>query len=253
MQRLTPRYEELKAHADATEIPWEDGFRPFGTVFDSGNRYRAWVKHRPKNIHFTKSFKYKGEQSKKQAHQEALEWRRQLNREHDLNCYPYRVIPYEGGDFVEMVIQRCNVKHYVFFDADRLEEVKQHCWVVHQEGYIVLQDGRDGLRAKMHRFLAKPPDGMHVDHINGCKTDNRSCNLRIVTQSVNLRNQSTTQSSTCYHNIFYRKKGGKIVGLGVVLSKTSYGDKHNETFAYADYKDERETLRFAILKRNQVG
>ena len=41
---------------------------------------------------------------------------------------------------------------------------------------------------KMHRLIMSPPDGMHVDHINGDGLDNRRENLRIVTPQLNQAN-----------------------------------------------------------------
>ena len=41
---------------------------------------------------------------------------------------------------------------------------------------------------KLHRIVTNAPDGKVVDHINGDRLDNRSENLRVVTQSDNLVN-----------------------------------------------------------------
>jgi hypothetical protein len=43
-------------------------------------------------------------------------------------------------------------------------------------------------RIKMHRLIMSPPDGMHVDHINGDGLDNRRENLRVVTPQLNQAN-----------------------------------------------------------------
>lgn len=38
----------------------------------------------------------------------------------------------------------------------------------------------------VHRFLMQPSDGDVVDHINGNSLDNRLCNLRVVSYSINM-------------------------------------------------------------------
>lgn len=44
-------------------------------------------------------------------------------------------------------------------------------------------------KTRLHRVIANPPPGFVVDHINRNKLDNRRMNLRVCTQSENMRNQ----------------------------------------------------------------
>lgn len=48
---------------------------------------------------------------------------------------------------------------------------------------------------KMHRIIARTPQGRETDHINGNKLDNRRSNLRICTHSQNGCNRSASKSS----------------------------------------------------------
>lgn len=40
------------------------------------------------------------------------------------------------------------------------------------------------------------PDGLHIDHINGAKDDNRLCNIRLATRSQNLSNRGAPRHNT---------------------------------------------------------
>lgn len=84
---------------------------------------------------------------------------------------------------------------------------------------------------KMHRFIASPPIGMDVDHINGDGLDNRRCNLRICSRSENLRNQRLQAGkSSVYKGVSAHSRAGywtaqikvrgKKIHLGVFKSET---------------------------------
>lgn len=51
-------------------------------------------------------------------------------------------------------------------------------------------------KVSMHRLLLAPPDGLHVDHINGDGLDNRRANLRAVTASQNCQNIGKRRTNT---------------------------------------------------------
>lgn len=63
-------------------------------------------------------------------------------------------------------------------------------------GYATVQL-RDRKRFTVHRlvaaaFIGPRPTGMAINHVNGCKTDNRSANLEYVTPSENMKHAFAT-------------------------------------------------------------
>jgi hypothetical protein len=77
-------------------------------------------------------------------------------------------------------------------DAD-YAELSQHKWYYGCRGYavrnVILDDGKRTSQT-MHSEILGETDGLMTDHINGNRTDNRRCNLRLATSSQNNSNRA---------------------------------------------------------------
>jgi hypothetical protein len=83
---------------------------------------------------------------------------------------------------------------------------------------------------RLHRLLLNAPPGLVVDHINHDTLDNRRCNLRLTTQSCNLRNRAD-QTPDC----------------GLVLRPSGHWQcrvsEHNRTVWLGTYDTKEEARR----------
>ena len=75
-------------------------------------------------------------------------------------------------------------------DPDDWEHMKRIKWSVGSRGYASGRDGEKGKTVCYHRILMGVRDGLVIDHINRNRLDNRKCNLRFVTQRVNMLNKN---------------------------------------------------------------
>lgn len=73
------------------------------------------------------------------------------------------------------------------FDLEDFDIIKGYTWTINK-GYVVTNFKQHTI--SMHRLIMNPDKNLTIDHINHNKTDNRKANLRICTQSNNLKNQS---------------------------------------------------------------
>jgi hypothetical protein len=78
----------------------------------------------------------------------------------------------------------------VKIDREDLELVSSLKWHVGSTGYAVWRGVKGGKKQtiRMHRLVMDCPDGMVIDHLNHDPLDNRKANLRVCTQSDNMRN-----------------------------------------------------------------
>ena len=74
-------------------------------------------------------------------------------------------------------------------------------WHISDSGYAVWRGTVDGKKKtiRLHRLIAKPSDGLVVDHINRNRLDNRRENLRCVTQAENIRNSDAVENAKGYY------------------------------------------------------
>ena len=88
-------------------------------------------------------------------------------------------------DFGDFIVDKCgNSETYFIADKSMEQEVKKYTWTLDGHGYVCRNN-----RGKLERLHSltiekniggKVPPDMYIDHVNECKTDNRLCNLRIV-------------------------------------------------------------------------
>lgn len=83
-------------------------------------------------------------------------------------------------------------------DNEDIEILQPYTWCMDSKGYVYRHTRKNekGSALRLHRVLMNPPKDMTIDHINRIRTDNRKENLRIVTQSTNLLNRSTSKRNT---------------------------------------------------------
>lgn len=82
-----------------------------------------------------------------------------------------------------------------------------------------------------------------IDHINGCKIDNRIENLRVVTNQENLRNQTKRKSNTSGVTGVYWKKGAEKWRAQIMI------DGKCVHLGYFDCLDEAAKIRIEALKK----
>lgn len=106
------------------------------------------------------------------------------------------------------------------FDEIQYQKVIKDGWNLSVSGttrnnykYVNCRKTIDGKRIskRFHQLIMDAPDGRCIDHINRNPLDNRIKNLRIVTQSCNMRNQKTKKHSKLPRFIFRVKDGYTVI------------------------------------------
>lgn len=93
--------------------------------------------------------------------------------------------------------------HVAFVSADRVPEIAPYWWhlSVGRGGKAYAKTSVDGVSTYMHRYLAKAPREMDVDHRNGDGLANFDGNLRICTHAQNLANIRRTFGRSPYKGV----------------------------------------------------
>lgn len=81
----------------------------------------------------------------------------------------------------------------------------------------------------MHRLVAKPSDGLEVDHINGNSLDNRKTNLRVCTHKQNCQNTKKQSNNTSgYKGVSFNKGKNKWKAYINIDRRQVFLGYHNE-------------------------
>lgn len=135
--------------------------------------------------------------------------------------------------FVSLSGKSQNAKAIV--DDSDLELVAGHKWYFH-DGYAAATIKKKTVY--MHRLVAKTPIGMHTDHLNHNKLDNRSQNLRICSHAQNMQNiVKNPRSRGCVRKRFINKKHYYFGEVQVDLKRYSTVPCDNEEQARGALKE----------------
>lgn len=106
-------------------------------------------------------------------------------------------------------------------DDDDFERLSAHKWTALVTGqrlkrvYAYRRTGWDNAKRRwsgmvlMHREIAKPIDGLDVDHIDGDTLNNQKQNLRPASRSENLANNRRAIGVSGYRGVALTKRGEK--------------------------------------------
>lgn len=103
-----------------------------------------------------------------------------------------------------------NVSGTFKIDLDMIDFVKTHKIHKHYDGYAIYKADDNHRDMRLHRKVLGvecSDNSIYVDHINRDKSDNRKCNLRLVTPEQNARNTGMYSHNTSgYKGISFCKK-----------------------------------------------
>ncbi len=149
----------------------------------------------------------------------------------------------------------------IFVDPEDAERVTKESWVCRHR---VRPNKRTGVYAHkyghtaetLHRFILNARPHEIIDHINHDGLDNRSANLRIVTNSENMqnRNGANRNSKTGVRGVsVFNIRRKKYYGIRVWLGKTHPSGKQS-VCKYFPYTDEgfAEACRMAPILRSEL-
>jgi hypothetical protein len=122
-------------------------------------------------------------------------------------------------------------------DLTDLDLIQYRSWILSGSVWgSYAQTGFPGRRSKvyMHTLIAGQAGGLHVDHINGDKLDNRRINLRHVTNAQNQYNsRSAKGSSSSFKGVHYCKQTGRWSAHIMVDGKNVWLRRHDTEIAAA--------------------
>lgn len=136
-------------------------------------------------------------------------------------------------------------------DKEDVQKVSCHKWCLAKTGYVVSRI--DGIVVLLHRWLLGIQD--QIDHINGCKRDNRKSNLRPCTESQNKMNRPRLrENKSGFKGVYFRpdkNRWSAEIRANHVRLRLGYFDTAEEAAIAYNKKAKELHGEFAYL--NAVG
>ena len=155
-----------------------------------------------------------------------------IRKNEELNCMEYTTR--QGKTFL--------------FDECDLELVKSSLWYLDEStGYIT--SNKNG---SFHRAIFGLADSkQQVDHINGIRTDNRRCNLRITDNQHNCWNSGISSKNTSGHKHVSRSKykGWRVRIAKDGFTHTWYTEDYDEACKIAEEKHKELFGEYSVYNR----
>ena len=102
--------------------------------------------------------------------------------------------------------------------------LSKYRWTIINKYYAAAYMDIDGKKKQvlMHRFILGAECGKSTDHINGNCLDNRRANLRVCTNTENLRNRKIHKNNKCGFKGVYWEKTRAIWVVSLRFNKKHY-------------------------------
>ena len=152
--------------------------------------------------------------------------------------------------FGDLIVEKCgNADIYFLVDKNMQDELQNHKWTLEKNGYLCRN--QNGKIIRLHTVVIeknlghKIPKGMYVDHINKCKTDNRLCNLRIVSPKDSAKNMPIKSNNTTGTTGVSKGRGGKGYRAYITINKKQIN--------LGTYKTKEEASRARYIAEEKYG
>ena len=119
-------------------------------------------------------------------------------------------------------------------DAQRIKEFSS-CWFYHKDREYVFTTKKINNKQctiELHRLINNTPEGLHTDHIDHDKLNNRKSNLRSVTAEQNMRNMKTNKEHLKYKGVYENADGSFRACIQGKTSGSNYATAEDGARAY---------------------
>lgn len=127
-----------------------------------------------------------------------------------------------------------------YYDECDQHHIDNHSWHVHHSGYLStnIKVNNKWKYVSFHRLILNFPKGI-TDHISLQKNDNRRCNLRIVSLTVNNINKPIYKNNKSgFRGVSFSKEKNKYIAhIGINRTRKYLGDFKTKEEAAKAYND----------------